>query len=343
MNPSLFDTIGLYLGAGLSSLSTLIADKYGWTAAFRIVGLSGIVVAIIFEFSVDLRCLCFLSRSSTPLSVYFLYIPTNPLISPKFDVIPSPHHIRDRPLVGTNVNGDDRSNLVPTATVGRRDERCPLLSGKASSSPLQDNAATTPRKITVIGSHSGTFSGSNHGSTSSSFTGGGGGGTAGGGGVSSNNGGSSGGISNNGESQGGLIQSSIIGTGAVFPSSQSKNANALLLGSSSSSSSHQRYDGGNSQFNRSIQPSNTPSRTPPLEHNPLESSFIDVYYDIHDKTSTHSLSNTKTPTTHPHPPANQLSIPSILFYLTNPLTNPSNLLSPLSPALSPILYPYPFP
>jgi len=141
-----------------------------------------------------------------------------------------------------DVNGDDhRSNIVPTASVGRRDERCPLLSGKASSSPSQDNLATTPRKITVIGSHSGTFSGSNHGSTSTSFGGGGSG--------------SGGGISNNGDSQGGgLIQSSIIGTSTVFSSStqtQSKNANALLLGGSSSSSSHQRYDGGNSQFSRS--------------------------------------------------------------------------------------------
>ena len=324
----------------MSSLSTLIADKYGWTAAFRIVGLSGIVVAIIFEFSVDLRCLCFLSRSSTPLSVYFLYIPTNPLISPIFDVIPSPHHIRDRPLVGTNVNGDDRSNIVPTATVGRRDERCPLLSGKASSSPLQDNAATTPRKITVIGSHSGTFSGSNHGSTSSSFTGGGGGGNAGGGGVSSNNGGSSGGIRNNGESQGGLIQSSIIGTGTVFPSSQSKNANALLLGGSSSSSSHQRYDGGNSQFNRSIQPSNTPSQTYHLKHTlsntPLEHPLSKALSLMSTTTymTRPPLTFSQTPTTHPHPPANQLSIPSILFYLSNPPTNPPTFYYPLTSSLT---------
>ena len=51
-------TVGLYLGAGLSSLSTIISQNFGWQCVFRIVGLSGIAVALIFELFVDLKVTC---------------------------------------------------------------------------------------------------------------------------------------------------------------------------------------------------------------------------------------------------------------------------------------------
>jgi len=49
-------TVGLYLGAGLSSLSTLVAERYGWRSLFWLVGGVGIGVAGLYELTVDLRC-----------------------------------------------------------------------------------------------------------------------------------------------------------------------------------------------------------------------------------------------------------------------------------------------
>lgn len=114
-------TVGLYLGAGLSSLSTLVAERYGWHAAFRIVGLSGIIVAVIFELTVDLRftSLCPTPRDNTGI----------------------------RPVVGNHARDD--TAIMPV--VNRRDERCPLLSGAAGIEEKREKA----RKITVTGSHSG--------------------------------------------------------------------------------------------------------------------------------------------------------------------------------------------
>jgi MFS family permease len=51
-------TVGLYLGAGMSSISTIIAEQYGWHAPFRLVGYCGIAVAAIFEIAVDLNVAC---------------------------------------------------------------------------------------------------------------------------------------------------------------------------------------------------------------------------------------------------------------------------------------------
>ena len=49
-------TIGLYIGAGFSSLSTIIAERFGWRVPFLIVGGLGIVAAFLFELIVDVRC-----------------------------------------------------------------------------------------------------------------------------------------------------------------------------------------------------------------------------------------------------------------------------------------------
>ena len=49
-------TIGLYIGAGFSSLSTIIAERFGWRVPFLIVGGLGMVAASLFELIVDVRC-----------------------------------------------------------------------------------------------------------------------------------------------------------------------------------------------------------------------------------------------------------------------------------------------
>jgi MFS family permease len=46
-------TVGLYLGAGLSSLSSLIAAKHGWQFTMEMVGLLAITAAVVYELSVD--------------------------------------------------------------------------------------------------------------------------------------------------------------------------------------------------------------------------------------------------------------------------------------------------
>jgi hypothetical protein len=48
-------TVGLYVGSGLASLSTIFAEKFGWKLAFEFVGVFALMTSFAFEATVDLQ------------------------------------------------------------------------------------------------------------------------------------------------------------------------------------------------------------------------------------------------------------------------------------------------
>ena len=123
-------TVGLYLGAGLASLSTLVALRHGWRSLFWLVGCVGIVVAVVFEVTVDLRWTCFRWPSvAVPVA-------------------------SSSTSVQEGLRGDySEAFFVPPPASGWRHERVPLLSGAAGGE--EGPAAPGARKITVTNSHTG--------------------------------------------------------------------------------------------------------------------------------------------------------------------------------------------
>lgn len=51
-------TVGLYIGAGLSSLSTIFSGAFGWRLTCALIGYVGIAVAIAFELTIDIAVQC---------------------------------------------------------------------------------------------------------------------------------------------------------------------------------------------------------------------------------------------------------------------------------------------
>ena len=95
-------TIGLYIGAGFSSLSTIIAERFGWRVPFLIVGGLGIVAATLFEFIVDIRC----------------------TLCPHTD---ESHHLRGV-VCGSTFESDHHQSSVGSIDHTTKAERTPLLS-----------------------------------------------------------------------------------------------------------------------------------------------------------------------------------------------------------------------